>query len=251
MSKTRILRVALCLLALDANTKAGQAATMVPSRVPPVSNETTAAFARTIRSYLLRELPEPLYDASPGWGREVRTWRGTKKDGLWRKIHVTALNPAHTLTFDIRDVSLRETGRIGFTALFALEARVEHRWQRWAAGVKLYNTSIRARFRVQVTLQCEATIDVGHDPLLLPEAVCRLRATESHLQLDNVVVEHVAGFGGDAAEIVGNTIRRGLKQWHPSLERRLLTKAEAAIVRAVDTKEVRLSLTRLWQKPKT
>ena len=56
------------------------------------------------------------------------------------------------------------------------------------------------------------------------------------------MIEHTAGVGGDAAKILGELLIDAIKQAKPELERDLLNKANAAIVKAADTKEVRLSL---------
>lgn len=248
MPRTICFTVTLVLLTFVGTTSAAQKPERNLNLVPSLANGTTDALAGSIRGYLVRTLPNPLYEASPGWGNTARTWRGTKKQGQWRKIHVTALNPADTLVFDIRDAHLKEPGVLAFTAFLGFEARVEHRWQRWAAGVMLYDTSVRARFHSRVTLQCEVAFRLECGSLMLPELVCQLRVAKSDIQFDHVVVEHIAGLGGDAAEVLGDTIRGGLRQWHPSLERKLLGKAEASLVRAADAKEVRFRLTQFLQK---
>ena len=49
-------------------------------------------------------------------------------------------------------------------------------------------------------------------------------------------------------ELVRQAVRGGLHRWHPALERDLLAKANAAIEKAADTKEVRVSLAELLKK---
>jgi hypothetical protein len=212
------------------------------------SGGTPNALAGSLRGYLVRSLPEPLYDASPNWGHKAHTAWGLKKQGVWRKIRVTALNPADSLVLDVRDLWVPEPGRMTFTTFLAFDARAELTRQRWEAGVKLLDTSVRARFRVRLQLGCEATARLEPGGLLLPEAVFRLRVLQSRLEVENLVVEHIAGVGGDAAELFGDLARSGLRQWHPSLERDLIARAEAAVVKAGDTKEVRLTLAQLWRK---
>jgi hypothetical protein len=63
-------------------------------------------------------------------------------------------------------------------------------------------------------------------------------------------VEHIAGVGGEAAKLLGDAARSSMKHWHPSFERRLIEKANEAVVKAGDTKEVRLGLTGLLGKKK-
>jgi hypothetical protein len=219
------------------------------SLLPLLSNGTPDALAGSLRGYLLRALPDPLYESQPNWGHTKRGLRKEKKQGVWRRIKVTADNPANHLVFDVRNVQSPESGRLTFTAFIGLDARAEMQQQRWEAGVKVFDVSVRARFRFQLTLECEATARLEPSGLLLPDAVFRLRVVQSHLQYDHIVVEHIAGLGGEAARLFGDAIKNGLHQWHPALERDLLAKANAAIVKAGDTKEVRVSLAQLLKKP--
>ena len=82
----------------------------------------------------------------------------------------------------------------------------------------------------------------------LPDAVFRMRVTKADVGYDNLVVENIGGVGGTAARWLGEAIRSGLKKWKPSIERELLAKANAAIVKNADTRDVRLSLTNLVSK---
>jgi len=95
-------------------------------------------------------------------------------------------------------------------------------------------------------MRCEAVTRLEPNGTPLPDALFRLRVLQSDLSYDNFVVERVAGVGGEAAKVLGDTARGSLKQWRPSLEHDLLARANAAIVKAGDTKEVRLSLVKLF-----
>jgi hypothetical protein len=68
-----------------------------------------------------------------------------------------------------------------------------------------------------------------------------MRVLSSNIFYDHLVTEHVPGIGGEMAEWIGDAGHNLLKHLKPSLERNLLEKANTAIVRAADTKEVRLS----------
>src|SRR5260370_13628595 len=80
---------------------------------------------------------------------------------------------------------------------------------------------------------------------IIPEMVFRARVVRANVGYDRLTVEHIAGVGGDAAKLLGEAIQQGLRQWHPSLERDLIAKANAAIEKAADTKEVRVNLKQL------
>src|SRR5207244_644924 len=70
----------------------------------------------------------------------------------------------------------------------------------------------------------------------------RLRVVKANTSYEHFVVEHVAGVGGDAAKLIGDAVRQGIHKWHPSIERNLLARANAAIEKAGDSKEIRLGL---------
>src|SRR5262245_45424794 len=72
-----------------------------------------------LRDVLIKSLPTPLYESSPGWGRtttvsEVRwrvkdgllrpeTVKRPRNDGTWKKVRFEAINPADSLVLDVRD----------------------------------------------------------------------------------------------------------------------------------------------------
>ena len=120
--------------------------------------------------------------------------------------------------------------------------------QKWDEGLKLWDSTLRARLRVKLRLRCEATARLETNGTLLPDAVLRLRVVQADVRYDNLVVEHVAGIGGAGARLLGEAARGRLREVKPSLERDLLTKADAAIVKAGDTKEVRVRLADLLKR---
>jgi hypothetical protein len=222
------------------------------------------ALAGALRGYVLKSLPTPLYEDPRHWGlqkpvSEVK-WRGKgmhihpekfevmKNDGRWWKVRVTADRLADTLVFDLRDARQIEPGRMTFTAFVSFDTHVDYDRQTWHNGRRTYASSVRARLRVRLTLHCEATARLDGGGVLLPDAVFRLRVLQAESGYDNFVVEHIAGLGGEAAKLLGDAARGSLKQWRPSMERELLARADAAIVKAGDTKEVRVSLSKLFDK---
>jgi hypothetical protein len=148
---------------------------------------------------------------------------------------------------DLRDIK-QEPGRTTFSLFIALEAHVDFVQQKWARGIKLLDQSVRARLQVKVPLQCEFTSRIEATDKLLPDVVFRLRVLSCNLQYDKLVWEHFAGFGGTTAKVAGDLVLNCMRQWHPSIEQNLLARANAAIVKAGDTKEVRIELGKLLAK---
>ncbi len=171
-----------------------------------------------------------------------------RNHGTWRKIRVEANNPSNTLILDLRNIAFPDPGRMVFDVFLAFDARAYYWQENWNSGVRLYAGSVRARFRTNVSLKCEATAQFAPGKGFVPDAVFRFRVTQANLSYDNLVFEHVPGIGGDAAQILGQVAHGSINQWHPSLERGLLARASQSIVRAADTKEVRVSFSRVLNK---
>ena len=205
-----------------------------------------ASLAVNVRALLLTVLPEPLFEDSKNWGLRKKGPLGrVHNDGRWWKVRLSAVNPKDTLILDIRDLVKHGKGRSTFNVFIACDVRVVLDRQTWKAGARLYSGSMRARLRVRATLACEVLTRVVPGKGLFPDTTFRLRVLGSQLAYDNVVVEHTAGVGGEAAKVLGDAVLGTLKQVKPSLERRLLEKANAAVVKAGDTREIKLGLSSL------
>jgi hypothetical protein len=218
-----------------------------------LSDNSTDALAGMLRHVLIESLPSPPYEDDRHWGglKEFHTLGGKtrlKNDGDWWKVKVTADNLPDTLILDLRDVRQPEPGRVLFTTFLSFDTDVDYDKQEWKRGLRLYSGELRARMRVKLTLHCEATTRVEGEAKLLPDTVFRLRVLDADFKYDNLVVEHVSGLGGEVAKLLGDAAIGGMHQWHPSFERALLAKADAAVVKAGDTKEVRIGLSRLFGK---
>jgi hypothetical protein len=229
--------------------------------IPGLTGTPANELAGDLRGLLLKNMPDPLYEAAPNWGHQrdrrslqlsgergegrVEIVHGPKNDGVWRKIRITAPNPADNLVFDLRDVRSLDAGKIAFTVFVAADLDFNFTQQRWFAGVRLFDASAKARARVKITLDCQATTRIEPTKELLPDVVFVLQVTKADLRYDNLVFEHIAGIGGDAARIIGEAAQAFIKEWRPQLERDLLARANAAIVKAGENKEVRISLSKM------
>lgn len=256
----RLPWLALALLALAAPPARSAEFPQAPAGANPAES-----LAASLRALLLEAVPNPLYEDDSHWGQQKMVasgvkWRGqglhvhpepefrAKNHGRWAKVRVTADHPAEQLTLEVRDVARPQPDTLTFTALLAFAARVDYERQVWDEGRRLYSGEVRARVRLRAALRCEVVTKVERKDGLLPETVFRFRVRQSDVGYEDLVVEHVAGVGGEAAKLLGEAVHAGMRRWHPSLERRLLDRANAAIVKAGDTKEVRVGVSSLLGK---
>jgi hypothetical protein len=237
----------------------------VANILPLLDTRSPAALSGALREVLIRHLPDPLYEALPGWGRTTMGvdgihWRGRglrvrpevvrrpRNDGTWRKVRVTAPALRDTLVFELRDVRHPSALRLDFRVFVSFDVRAEVQQQQWETGTRLYSASLRAKARVKLTLDCEAEAKLEAGKGWVPDAVFRLRVTGADLRYDNLQVEHVAGIGGTAARLLGEVFRSSIGQLDPSLEKDLLARANEAVIRAGGEREVRVNLTKLLKR---
>ncbi|HKB39949.1 MAG TPA: hypothetical protein VKD72_26170 [Gemmataceae bacterium] len=241
----------------------------VRAQAPPTlpflnGGSSTDTLSATLRGLLVENIPPVLLEDNRHWGQQKLVTRGVewkgkgqplpqaqksyKNHGVWRRTKVTANNLRDTLAFDLRDVQRASADTITFMVHVAFDARVEYEQQNWRSGIRTYSGSVRARLRLKAALFCTMTTRLDRKDRLIPDVVFRSRVLRADLRYDNFVVEHVNGVGGDLAKLIGKAAQDVLHTFRPSLERKLLEKGNAAIVKAGDTKEVRISLTKLLQK---
>lgn len=226
------------------------------------SAEALQGFLEGLKPALLEAVPHPLYEKTHNWGKQSRTfhavrWKGLKprivktpkNDGTWRKIRVDTRNWPHSLTTKIYDVKLVNPETMTFKLNLACQAGIEIEQQVWESGLRLWSGSLRARAQFMATLECESTMKLDTSGTL-PDFIFRLRVTKANVMYHDPVVEHLAGFGGTAAKVVGELVHDVVHQVNPSLEEKLVERVNRSIVRAADTKEVRLSLSKLLNKKK-
>lgn len=261
----RLLGWLLCTLAWAAAPRPGVAQAPTAAPVKPAETATPAEqrrLADLFRGLLLQNLPEPLAAHEDKWGQQRDMvvgvkWHGLKatpqhalrNDGNWQRLTVTAINPAETLAVGIHDLATPEPGRTTFDAYIGLDVRATHEQQLWKGGVRLTSFETRGRCRLALRAKCEVTSRVEKVAgSLLPVAVLRVRVVEAELNEADLVCEHIARLDGRAAQVAGDALRKFVKQVKPNLERDLNAKANAAIVKAADTKDVRLELAKLLGK---
>jgi hypothetical protein len=238
-----IFRVFACVCAFGA---AAEVHAVEPAPSLPV--------AELIKPFLVKAIPPVLYEHSRNWGKTSRVphavhWHGLRpeikstqrNDGHWQKVRLSPRNLAGTLDFRIAPPKRIDAERESFQVYLSFVAGIDYEHQLWESGVRLYSGSTRARMRVKLWMDVENTMRWDKKSFL-PDLVVRLRATRAKLAYDDLVVEHTAGVGGSAAKLIGEAIEGLIHEFQPNLERRLLDKASAAIIRAADTREVRLGL---------
>lgn len=217
------------------------------------------ALTELVRPLVLASLPDPLVKSERDWGRQVVApvgvkWRGVRptvqkavrNGGHWQRLTAVPIDPEQTFELAISDLSTPTPGKTAFTVRMALAVRGEHELQEWVGGVRVVSTTTRARCRVAVRLDCVCTSRVGVAPGdLLPSAELALAVERAECSYSGFVCERVAGVGGKPAALAGEATRAFIRRVKPSLEGEILTKANVAVMRAIESRPVRVELDKL------
>jgi hypothetical protein len=234
----------------------------MPATASPGDVPTSDELATILRGLLVTALPDPLFQQNMDWGKQRKvangiTWKKDglllkpvkqeklKNDGVWRRIKAEAINPDKSLTLTVSNVQKPEKGKLTFDVEITVQTRITFEQQVWKSGVRIYSGETRARCRPILKLKCESTTRTIKNGSIFPDVVFRMRVVDAKLTYDQLKVEHTAGVGGDAAKLLGEAMIETVKQVQPSAERKMLEKANKAIVKAADTKEVKLGLGKL------
>jgi len=229
----------------------------------PVDAPSAEELASIMRTLLTSSLPAPLVEQSSNWGKQKEvangiTWKKDgillkphkqekmKNDGVWRRIRIDAVNPEKELKLQVTNIQKPQKGMLTFDIVVTLPTRIKFEQQFWKNGVRMYSGETRARCRPILALKCESTSRAVKSDSIIPDVVFRMRVLDARLTYDDLVVEHTAGVGGEMADVLGDAVIGMVKQMRPSLERDMLEKANRAIVKAADTKDVKLGLGKLF-----
>jgi hypothetical protein len=229
---------------------------------PLAAAEPSSAEALTpfVRSLLLQALPQPLGQSQGNWGQQHEVvvgmkWhklkpepmRSLRNDGLWQKARAEAIDPAHTLSFRMDSVEAVDANTTRFVATLGMEVRAVQEQQLWKSGVRLYSGEVRGRCHVAIRVVGEMNTKFERPAgQLLPTATVRVRLTEADVNYDHLVCEHILGMNGQPAKLTGDVMLKLLRQVKPGWETAQKDKANAMIVKAADTKEVRVELDKLF-----
>jgi len=224
----------------------------------------TQLLAQTLKGMLLKNLPNPLTETLNGWGNQNEVvigvyWKkegplrykpepmkSKKNDGHWQKVRVDAIDPAKTLSLAISNVRSSPTGTTLFDAAISLDTRVTYEQQMWAMAKRLYSGETRCRCRAELKLTVELDNKLEFPAgSVVPNLTLRVRVTNADLTYRDFVCEHTLGMDGKPAEVMGKVALEFAKKVKPNLEKDLLSQANTGIVKAADTKEIRLEFDKI------
>ena len=233
-----------------------------PKGIEQPKPEEVAAISKLLRDMALQKMPEALVKSQHEWGKQKEfavgrvmlrnpsklpdAPRALMNDGLWRRFTVTARDPAETLAVSITELVRPEENKLLVTLNVGMDINFRMEQQLWKRGLMLYSGETRGHCKGAVELKAAVSHTTEFKPgTFLPDIVLKVTTTEAKLFYDKLVIDHTAGLDGEDAKKVGDLVIDLVKSVKPDLEKQLLEKGNAAIVKAAGTKEVKVKLDKL------
>jgi hypothetical protein len=224
--------------------------------------EEAAAIAKLMREQALKQMPDPLVKANDGWGKQKEFVVGKMilrnpsrfpdaptelfNDGLWRRFTVSARDPEKTLAIGFAELVRPAPDALNVTLNVAMDINFKMEHQLWVRGRQLYSGQTRGHCKGAVQLKALVVHKTEFKPgTLLPEVTLKVTTTDAKIFYDGLTIDHTAGLDGEDAKKVGDLVIDLVKSVKPDLEKQLLEKGNAAIVKAAGTKEIKLELDKL------
>ncbi len=216
-----------------------------------------AALTQLIQKLLPRYLPDPLAQTSENWGqqkevhgvrRSIRDWKIVsepyhvlRNDGTWRRL---TLRVPQAENIRVAVTGLQQPRPACLRGMLHAEApcvELELEQQLWRNGLRLYGCTTRAHCRASVLLDSELTSRCQLQPLrLLPDYTIHVAVRNARLDYGDLTVDRIVGLEGRPAEFIGQRLREIIRLFKPRFEEQIRQKAEAAIVRALNERELHI-----------
>jgi hypothetical protein len=224
------------------------------------------AVAKMLRDLVQKNLPDPLTKGGENWGNQVtlvvryregfRRWsepvEETVNDGLWRRFDVRIPDPK-SIKLEVTELTHPAPDRMDITVSTTCErVDIHFEHQLWRNGRRLYAGETRAHCKSLLVLKAEVVTKTEFKKgELFPEVTLKVKVTDADLSYDDLVVEKTAGIEGPAAQVLSDLVLKTVKAVKPDLEKDLLEKANAAIVKAAGEREFKVTLGKVMEvKPK-
>jgi hypothetical protein len=236
-----------------------------PKMIDQPKPEEVAAITKLMRDMALQKMPDPLLKANDGWGKQKEYAVGrvmlrnvnrlppeaprvVVNDGLWRRFTVSARDPKETLAIGITELVRPAPDKMLVTINVAMDINFRMEQQLWKRGHMLYSGETRGHCKGAVQLKATVVHKTEFKPgSLVPDVALKITTTDAKLFYDKLVIDHTAGIDGPDAQALADAVIDLVKSIMPNLERDLIEKGNAAIVKAAGTREVRLELDKLMK----
>lgn len=234
-----------------------------PKSVEQPKLEEVAGFTKIMRELALQHMPTPLVAAEDGWGKQKEFAVGKVllrnpakagpemprekfNDGMWRRFTVSARDPVKSLGIGITELVKPADDTMNVTLNVAMDINFRMEQQLWVRGRQLYSGETRGHCRGAVQIKAVVVQKLNFKPgSVVPEVTVKVTVTDAKIFYDKIIIDHTLGLDGESAEKAGDLVIDLVKAVKPDLEKELLEKGNAAIVKAAGTKEFKVQLDKL------
>lgn len=199
----------------------------------------TPELARLLTQLISKSIP-PVYHDDRKWNQEREVWDGvfvrlrngkletrektkTVKAGTWTRYTIRLVDPEDTLHVQFERLEITKEKGMAFAVVVEADLDLFGQLNEWARDVRLF--SISAHADATVRLMVEGTVRLKINPLKLPPEMTLIPQVEhAHLDLVSYRVKEVSHLRGDAAKLLGKSMKNVVRERLDKENQRLAAK---------------------------
>lgn len=187
----------------------------------------TSHLARLLTRMVIHSIP-PVYNDERHWNKERDVWNGvhvrlhngklethrkTKevKAGTWTRYTMRIDDPEKQVHVQFDRLEVTKEKGMSFAVTVEADLDLDGQLNEWARDIRLY--SISARADASIRLQVEGTIQLKMNGLKLPPDFTVVpQVDHAHLDLISYRVKEVSNIRGDAAKLIGKSLKAAVRE---------------------------------------
>ena len=199
----------------------------------------TSHLARLLTRMVIQSIP-PVYHDERHWNKEREVWDGvhirlnngklethrkTKevKAGTWTRYTMRIEDPDQQVHVQFDRLEITKEKGMSFAVTIEADLDLYGQLNEWARDVRLY--SISARADASIRLKVEGTINLKMNALKLPPEFTVLPYVDSaHVDLISYRLKEVSNIRGDAAKLIGKSLKTAVRERLEIENQRLVAK---------------------------
>jgi hypothetical protein len=172
---------------------------------------------------MIRHQLPPSYHDERQWDQRKEVWNGVhvrlsggklethrkKKEvraGTWTRYSVHFVDPEKRLHIGFDRLEPMADGKMAFATTFEADLNVQGQLSQWARNAKLYSISAQADASVKLTV--EGTVQLKINPFKFPPEMTVIpHVDDAHMELISYRLRRVSHVGGDAAKLLGKSVK--------------------------------------------
>jgi hypothetical protein len=168
-------------------------------------------------------------------GLTLKTHRNRKlvNAGTWTRYSLSLIEPDKNLKVEFHRLEPIDETHIAFDTTVTTPLEIHGQMAEWARDVKLFSLGAHARSTVRLSLAGEVQFQLNLLKLP-PDIGIKPHVSQAHIELLEYRVYRISKIGGDAAELLGKSMRRAVEEKLADYNEKLVEKINTQLEKKRD-----------------